>query len=108
VLATQSKPIHYEVLKLAETVQTKKRMTLSQPDMTDFAHPESSLEAAHTAISIVFRLLEEVTLDLTCFWDTEGEIHNGHTIETFLEQLDVIGGCPVAETTYWLASRLGT
>jgi hypothetical protein len=106
VLANNSIPIRCEILKLAETVQTKRRTALLQSDTTDPTNLESSMEAVPLAISRVFRLLEEVTLDLTNFWDSEGESQNaGCVVDTLLPHLN--DGSPIAEAAYWLAIRLG-
>jgi hypothetical protein len=106
MLATKTKPIRCEILKLAGIVQKKERTALSQSNATESINPKSSMEAAPFVISRVFRLLEEVTLDLTHFWDSEGESQNGgYVVETLLPHLD--DGSPITEAAYWLAIRLG-
>jgi hypothetical protein len=94
------------MLKLAETVQTTERSESSRSDTVYCTEPVSRLKAFQTTISRVFALLEEVTLDLTHFWEVEGVSQNGRRVlETFPPRLD--DGSPLTDAAYWLVVRLG-
>jgi hypothetical protein len=93
-------------LKLAETVQTKDCAASPQSITTDPTEPISPRETSQFTISGVFRLLQEVTLGLTRFWEIERVNQGGgRMLETLLPRLNE--GSPLIQAAYWLVLRLG-
>jgi hypothetical protein len=106
VQSAQSRPVRDAVLKLAETVQTKERPPSPQCEVTNPMESIPLREGSQFTISSVFHILQEVTLDLTRFWETERiNQDGGRMLETLLPRLE--NGCPLNQAAYWLILRLG-
>jgi hypothetical protein len=106
VLSVDSKPTRNSVLKLVETMQSKERPVPSQSDITNCTELGLLKEVSQSILSSVFRLLEEVTLDLSHFWAVETVSQSGRRmLETLLP--NIADGSPLTQPAYWLVVRLG-
>ncbi|KAH7406651.1 hypothetical protein DE146DRAFT_607321 [Phaeosphaeria sp. MPI-PUGE-AT-0046c] len=98
----ESVRVRRSVLNLAQATENKIRI---HTDTVDSDELGSSWHEPQMVVPPIFRLLQEVTMDLTNFWESKDIIQTGRDLlAMLLPQLD--DAPPFAQAAYWLVMRL--